>query len=339
VKSVLVTGGWGFIGSALVRRLIAQGMAVSVLDAGTYAAQPEALDTVRANPLLREVRGDVADAQALAGAMDPDIDTVFHLAAETHVDRSIDGPAAFVRTNVIGTACVLEAVARATPRPFVVHMSTDEVFGEAAAGTAFGPHSPYAPRSPYAASKAGADHLVSAWATTYGVGAAIAHAGNAFGPWQHPEKLIPTLVAHALAGHPLPLYGDGGHQRAWVHVEDLVDGLMALGHARPAGARVLFGPDAPTTNRALAEQVCAALDAMAPRADARPHASAITPVPDRPGHDRRYAVDPSAANALLGWRAGRTLDRTLADVVGWYVARAQAGLLAPRARLGLGGAR
>jgi dTDP-glucose 4,6-dehydratase len=339
-RSALVTGGCGFIGSALVRRLCAVGTKVTVLDLHTYAAQPEAIADVRGAPGFEEIVGDVGDASVCDRALAQRPEVVFHLAAQTHVDRSIDGPAPFLTTNVNGTAMLLEAIRRipAGEAPFLVHMSTDEVFGDAAPGATFSETSPYAPRSPYAASKAAADHLVDAWRTTFGVKSAILHSGNAFGPWQHPEKFIPTLISNALAGRPLPIYGDGLQERSWVHVEDLVDALILCFGASRNGGRFLIGPDVPTSNMAIASMVCDVLDQVAPREDGAAHASAFASVADRPGHDRRYAIDARHAHANLGWRQERPLEHSLPTVVSWYVDRVRAGKLQPQARLGLAGA-
>lgn len=349
MRTLLITGGSGFIGSALVRRVLAAGAwRVVNLDALTYAAHPDNLADVEADPRYRFVRCDLADPEATGDAFaEAAPDAVIHLAAESHVDRSIDGPAAFVRSNVTGTLNLLEAArvrrealdaaSRAAFR--VVHVSTDEVFGALGAEGRFGEASPYAPNSPYAATKAGADHLARAWATTYGLPVIVTNCSNNYGPRQFPEKLIPTVVLKAAAGEAIPVYGDGRQVRDWLHVDDHAAGLLAaLERGRP-GETYLFGGDAERENIAMVRAICDAVDRRrGGRARDR-----ITFVADRPGHDRRYAVDASKAAAALDWRPTTTLADGLDAVVGWYldnpgwVARARARGF-DGARLGLGAA-
>lgn len=325
---ILVTGGAGFIGSALVRELLDAGHVVRVLDALTYAGRAESLAAVRQAPGFDFVKADVADAEAVGAAFEgfrPD--AVAHLAAETHVDRSIDGPADFIRTNVSGTFVLLQQ-ARAwferltdeeRARFRFLHVSTDEVFGALGETGRFDEDSPYDPRSPYAASKAAADHLVRAWGHTWGLPVVVGNCSNNYGQRQYPEKLIPLLILKALAGEPLPIYGDGGQVRDWLHVEDHARALRLMLEAGTPGRTYAVGGDAERTNLQTATAVCAALDAMAPRADGAAHATALTLVADRPGHDRRYAIDAGRIRTELGWRPQVDFDEGIARTVRWYL--------------------
>lgn len=344
----LVTGGAGFIGSALVRRLISDGHAVLNFDLLTYAGDLRAVESVADADGYRFVRGDVADPAAVGAAMtDFAPDRVFHLAAESHVDRSIDGPDAFIRTNINGTGTMLQA-ARAWHEALpagrreafrFIHVSTDEVYGSLGPGDpAFTEETPYAPNSPYAASKAAADHLARAWHETYGLPVIITNCSNNYGPFQHPEKLIPTVIRKALAGEPIPVYGKGENVRDWLFVEDHVDGLIAAATDGQPGGKYNFGGNAERRNIDLVETLCALLDAERPRPGKAPHASLIEFVTDRPGHDLRYAVDAAHAQAALGWTPATGFEAGMARTVQWYLANG--GWLtrdpAELARLGLG---
>lgn len=327
-RTLLVTGGAGFIGSALVLHLVRDlGHTVVNVDALTYAANPRSLAPLDGDPRHRLVEADIADTgrmRALFSDVRPD--AVLHLAAESHVDRSIAAPGAFVRTNVLGTQVLLDA-ARAVfdgyepdkrERFRFLHVSTDEVFGSLGPQGLFTRASPYDPRSPYSASKASSDHLVRAWGHTYGLPVLISNCSNNYGPRQFPEKLIPLMILNALEGKPLPLYGDGGNVRDWLHVEDHVAALAAMLERGRPGATYLVGGNAERTNRDVVEALCARMDACRP--GPAPHARLIAPVPDRPGHDRRYAIDASDTIAELGWKPLRDFEAGLADTVDWYLA-------------------
>lgn len=327
---VLVTGGAGFIGSALVRELLAGGHEVLVLDKLTYAGSEASLAEVARNPRFQFLRADICDGAAVAGAFESfRPDRVAHLAAETHVDRSIDAPAVFVTTNVLGTQVLLDqalafwrALAADARQAFrFLHVSTDEVFGSLGAEGRFDETTPYDPRSPYSASKAASDHLVRAWGHTYGLPVIISNCSNNYGPRQYPEKLIPTLILTALADQPLPLYGDGLNVRDWLHVEDHARALVLMLGAGAPGRTYCVGGDAERTNLEVAHAVCAALDRLAPRDDGRLHASAIRLVADRPGHDHRYAIDAARIREELGWRPRRLFDEGIETAVAWYLSR------------------
>jgi len=329
---ILLTGGMGFIGSAVIRRLVrTTGATVINVDCLTYAASPEATEEAGADPRHMHVEADIADTAAMRAIFAThDPDAVMHLAAESHVDRSIDGPAAFVQTNVTGTLSLLEAALahwRALPKDRAErfrfhHVSTDEVFGHLEPGDApFTAATPYAPRSPYAASKAASDHLVRAFHATYGFPAFVTNTCNNYGPWQFPEKLIPLTIANALEGKPLPVYGRGENVRDWVHVEDHAAGLVAaLWRARP-GETHLLGAHAERRNIDVVRGICAMLDRLVPD-DAGPRERLITYVTDRPGHDFRYAIDAAPAMAALGWAPVHSFDSGLEATVRWYIANA-----------------
>ena len=343
---LIVTGGAGFIGSAAVCRAVGAGHEVLTIDKLTYAGRREAIAEVMGSPRHQFVHADVADESAVDGAFrDFDPDAVLHLAAESHVDRSIDDPAAFLDTNVRGTFVLLEAALRHWSRLHggrqarfrFVHVSTDEVFGTLAENGRFDATSRYAPNSPYAASKAAADHFVRAWHRTYGLPAMVTNCCNNYGPRQHAEKLIPTVIRHALADAPIPLYGTGGNTRDWLYVEDHVTGLMAaLHHGRP-GETYLFGRRCEVRNLDLAGMICALIDARRPRPDGKSYAQQITFVKDRPGHDWRYAIDPSHAENVLAWKATERLETGLAKTIDWYLANP--GCLTPANELGRLGTR
>lgn len=325
---VLLTGGAGFIGSALVRELLRRGHEVLVVDILTYAGVEASLSEFAGHPAYRFLKADIGDAAAMARAFaDFRPDRVAHLAAETHVDRSIDGPAVFIATNVVGTQILLDQAlaywrsldeaGRAAFR--FLHVSTDEVFGTLGAEGCFNEDTAYDPRSPYSASKAASDHLVRAWAATYGLPVAISNCSNNYGPRQFPEKLIPTLILNALAGQPLRLYGDGLNVRDWLFVEDHAGALrLMLEHAQ-AGRTYCIGGAAERTNRQVAETVCQALDRLAPRSDGRSHASGVVFVTDRPGHDWRYAVDSRRIGLDLGWRPSVAFEDGIRLTVEWYL--------------------
>lgn len=328
-KSVrlIVTGGAGFIGSTVARRALDEGATVVVVDALTYAGDPANLEEVKDRSGFAFVHADIRDADAMAATFrDHDPDAVLHLAAESHVDRSIDGPLNFVRTNVEGTAVLLEAARRhwrALPSARrdafrFHHVSTDEVFGALGPEGAFDEATPYAPNSPYAASKAGSDHLVRAWGATYGLPVIVTNCSNNYGPRQHPEKLIPTLVETLAAGLPAPIYGDGRNVRDWLFVEDHAEALLLALRRGAPGETYAIGGGAELANIDLARRVATILDALSPRAGG-PHADLITLVADRPGHDFRYAIDGGKIARALGWRPATSLDAGLETTVRWYL--------------------
>ena len=329
---ILLTGGCGFIGSAVVRRLIrATGHSVVNIDKMTYAASEEAVEEARGHARYLLLRADVADHAAMRAAFAThQPDAVMHLAAETHVDRSIDGPGAFVQSNVVGTYTLLD-VAReywaALPAErraaFRFHqISTDEVFGTLGAGDApFTETSPYDPRSPYAASKAAADHLVRAWHHTYGLPTIVSNTVNNYGPWQFPEKLIPLITLNALECRKLPVYGDGSNRRDWLYVDDHAEALVRIIETGRPGATYAIGGRQGRTNLEVVHAICAAVDARMPDPTG-PRARLISFVTDRPGHDFRYEIDPSRSEAALGWRAPHDFEAGLGRTVDWYLANA-----------------
>jgi dTDP-glucose 4,6-dehydratase len=322
---LLVTGGAGFIGSAVVRRAIAEGHEVVNLDALTYAANLANLDSVAGSNRYAFEHADIRDRAALdriLAAHAPD--AVMHLAAESHVDRSIDGPAAFVDTNVTGTYTLLEA-ARAFwdggARPFRFHhVSTDEVYGSLGPEGRFTETTPYAPNSPYSASKAASDHLVRAWGETYGLPVVISNCSNNYGPFHFPEKLIPVAILAALEGRPIPVYGTGANVRDWLYVEDHARALLAVVQHGRTGESYNIGGDAEATNLEIVRRICALMDEMRPAG--APHDRLIAFVADRPGHDFRYAIDASKIRAELGWAPSVTLDEGLRRTVAWYLENA-----------------
>ena len=321
---ILVTGGAGFIGSAVVRTAIAAGHAVVNLDSLTYAANLASLAPVAASDLYAFEHADICDRPALDAILARHApDAVMHLAAETHVDRSIDGPAAFLRTNLVGTFTLLEAVRAfwtqaGRPAGFrFLHVSTDEVFGALGDEGAFCETSPYDPRSPYAASKAGSDHLVRAWHHTYGLPVVLTNCSNNYGPYHFPEKLVPLVILRALAGQPIPVYGDGGHVRDWLHVEDHAEALLQVLARGRDGRTYAIGGGAEARNLDLVRAICGHLDDLRP--EGAPHARLITFAPDRPGHDRRYAIDAARIRDELGWRPAIRLQDGLRRTVAWYL--------------------
>lgn len=324
---VIITGGAGFIGSALVRHLVRdRNWHVANVDKLTYAANVESLKSVSREPNHRFFPADICDSAAMDAIFaDVEPDAVIHLAAETHVDRSIDGSAEFIKTNVVGTHVLLEAARRywsnldegERNRFRFLHVSTDEVFGTLAPGNFFTESTPYDPRSPYSASKAASDHLVSAWHATYGLPTLTTNCSNNYGPYQFPEKLIPLIILNAREGKPLPVYGDGRQVRDWLHVDDHVRALTQVVEHGRTGETYNIGGRAPMENIAVVEHICAALDVLRP--SPRPHRTLIVHVEDRPGHDRRYAIDPAKIEYELGWRAEQSFATGIAATVQWYL--------------------
>jgi dTDP-glucose 4,6-dehydratase len=330
VRRYLITGGAGFIGSAVVRHLIGETPhEVAVVDKLTYAGHLSSLAPVAANPRYRFFREDVADGRrmrAVIAAFRPDV--IMHLAAESHVDRSISAPDTFVRSNIVGTFTLLEAAlaywqehARTERHRFRFHqVSTDEVFGSLGTTGIFNEQSPYRPNSPYGAAKASADHLVRAWHTTYGLPVVVSHCCNNYGPYQYPEKLVPLMILNALEGRPLPVYGDGSHVRDWLHVDDHVRALMLVAERGRVGETYAVGANAELPNLAVVQAICAAVDARRPDQSAGPSGRLIQMVGDRPGHDFRYAIDASKIRNELGWRPREEFSSGLAKTVDWYLA-------------------
>jgi dTDP-glucose 4,6-dehydratase len=318
---LLVTGGAGFIGSAVVRQAIADGHEVINLDALTYAANLPNVESVASSNRYAFEEADIRDRAALDAIFarhQPD--AVMHLAAESHVDRSIDGPATFIDTNVVGTSTLLEA-ARAYwggTRDFRFHhISTDEVFGTLGETGAFTETTPYAPNSPYSASKAASDHLVRAWGETYGLPVVLSNCSNNYGPYHFPEKLIPVVILNALHGRPIPVYGKGENVRDWLFVEDHATALLAVAQRGRVGESYNIGGNAEAKNIDIVRRICALMDEMAP--EGRPHERLITYVTDRPGHDFRYAIDATKIRDELGWQPSVTLDEGLRRTVRWYL--------------------
>ena len=343
-RRVLVTGGAGFIGGAVVRRLLSGSEAlVFNLDKLGYASDLTSIEQLLTQLGARGqtpegasrhqlLQVDLVDAEATSAAVaaaDPDL--VLHLAAESHVDRSIDGPGAFIASNVSGTFNLLQAVrahwqqlpAERRERFRFLHISTDEVFGSLGPEGRFSEATPYDPRSPYSASKAASDHLVRAWHHTYGLPVVLTNCSNNYGPWQFPEKLIPVVILKAAAGEPIPLYGEGANVRDWLYVEDHVEALLLaatrgrLGESYCIGGAGDHGSPSERTNRQVVEAICAQLDALQPQG--APHSRLITLVRDRPGHDRRYAIDAGKITTELGWRPQHSFEQGLAATVRWLL--------------------
>jgi dTDP-glucose 4,6-dehydratase len=331
-RSLLVTGGAGFIGSSFVRLALAQPgvRAVVNLDKLTYAGHPENLAEITGDPRHHFVRGDINDAELVADLLRRhEVDAIVNFAAESHVDRSIDSPEPFLQTNVLGTFRLLETATRhhatlsgeraAAFR--VLHVSTDEVFGSLGpVDAAFSETHPHRPNSPYAASKAAADHLVRAYFHTYGAPVVTTNCSNNYGPRQFPEKLIPLALLNALSGRPIPIYGDGRHVRDWLYVEDHCAAIWQVLAAGRLGETYNLGGDCERSNLALVGELCRALDVISPRADGKSYREQITHVPDRPGHDRRYAIDHAKITRELGWRPRESLSTGLEKTVRWYLA-------------------
>ena len=321
---ILVTGGAGFIGSAVVRQAVDAGHSVVNVDVLTYAACLDNIRCVADNPLYSFEQVDIRDADAIANVFTRHKpDAVMHLAAESHVDRSIDGPADFMQTNIIGTYTILEA-ARAywqnTGKPSGFrfhHISTDEVYGTLGDTGMFTEDTPYAPNSPYSASKAASDHLVRAWAETYGLPVVLTNCSNNYGPYHFPEKLIPVVIIKALAGEPIPVYGKGENIRDWLYVEDHADALLTVLQKGALGRTYNIGGENEATNIDIVRMICALLDELCPTD--KSYAELITFVTDRPGHDLRYAIDPERIRTELGWRPSLTLEQGLRKTVQWYL--------------------
>ena len=327
----LVTGGAGFIGGNFVLDAVNRGIKVVNLDALTYAGNLDTLASLADNPRHVFVEGDIGDAGLVKRLLDEHRpEAVINFAAESHVDRSIDGPGAFVQTNVVGTLSLLEttrdywkaldATARDAFR--FLHVSTDEVYGTLGDTGRFTETTPYAPNSPYSASKAASDHLVRAFHHTYGLPVLTTNCSNNYGPYQFPEKLIPLVIAKALAGEPLPVYGDGLNVRDWLYVGDHCDAIRTVLERGRVGETYNVGGDAERTNITVVRTICALLDARRPLADGRARESLITYVKDRPGHDRRYAIDADKLKGELGWAPTVTFDEGMARTVDWYLENA-----------------
>ena len=324
----LVTGGAGFIGGNFVLDAIQRGVRIVNLDALTYAGNLDTLSALTGNPAHVFVQGDIGDRDLLAALLaEHQPDAIVNFAAESHVDRSIDGPAAFVQTNVVGTLGLLEC-ARDYWKPLegarreafrFLHVSTDEVYGSLGDSGKFTETTPYAPNSPYSASKAASDHLVRAFHHTYGLPVLTTNCSNNYGPYQFPEKLIPLIIAKALAGEPLPVYGDGLNVRDWLYVGDHCSAIRAVLERGRIGEVYNVGGDAERENITVVKTICALLDQRRPLADGRARESLITYVKDRPGHDRRYAIDASKLQGELGWAPSMTFEQGIAHTVDWYL--------------------
>jgi dTDP-glucose 4,6-dehydratase len=325
---VIVTGGAGFIGSAVVRALIAEGREVINLDKLTYAGNLQSLVSVEISPRYKFVRLDICDRAGVQALLDTEKpDAIMHLAAESHVDRSIEGPAAFVQTNVVGTSVLLEtalAYWRGLDAPRAArfrfhHVSTDEVYGSLGPTGLFREDSVYAPNSPYSASKAGSDHLVRAWFHTYGFPTVITNCSNNYGPFHFPEKLIPLTIVRGMKGQSLPVYGKGDNIRDWLYVEDHARALIAVLDKGRLGEVYNIGGNAERRNIDVVRDICGLLDEMLPDTAHRPHAGLISFVTDRPGHDKRYAIDSSKIRTELGWKPLESFESGLAKTVRWYL--------------------
>jgi len=329
MPTYLVTGGAGFIGGNFVHAARADGVRIVNLDALTYAGNLDTLQALEGDADHVFVQGDIGDKALVARLLaEHRPDAVVNFAAESHVDRSIDGPAAFLRTNVLATGLLLEAVrdhwrtlegpARADFR--FLHVSTDEVYGSLGPTGHFTEESQYAPNSPYSASKAASDHLVRAFHHTYGLPTLTTNCSNNYGPWQFPEKLIPLMIAKALSGEPLPVYGDGRNVRDWLYVGDHVAAIRAVLARGRVGEVYNVGGDAEQENIHVVRTICALVDERRPRLDGTRRESQITYVQDRPGHDRRYAIDSSKLRRETGWKPSRSFEQGIADTVDWYLA-------------------
>jgi dTDP-glucose 4,6-dehydratase len=329
ITTLLVTGGAGFIGANFVLQAVADGLRVVNLDKLTYAGNPDTLASLDGNDRHVFVQGDIGDRELVAKLLaEHRPDAVVNFAAESHVDRSIDGPAEFVQTNVVGTLALLEA-ARDYWRGLddgvrdafrFLHVSTDEVYGSLGAEGKFTEQTAYAPNSPYSASKAASDHLVRAFHHTYGLPVLTTNCSNNYGPYQFPEKLIPLIIQKALTGESLPVYGDGKNIRDWLFVGDHCSAIRRVLDAGRVGETYNVGGNAERENIEVVKAICALLDARQPLADGRPRESLITYVKDRPGHDRRYAIDSSKLQGELGWRPSQTFETGIAQTVDWYLA-------------------
>ena len=349
MATLLITGGAGFIGSNLVHHALAETSdRLVVVDKLTYAGSLLNLEGALQDPRVTFVRADIADAAAMAQVFsDARPDGVVNLAAETHVDRSIDSPQSFIETNIVGAFTLLEAARKhvatlAAPERLrfrFLHVSSDEVYGTLGPTGVFSEDTPYAPTSPYAASKAAADHIVRSYFHTYGLPTLITNCSNNYGPYQFPEKLVPLIILNALDRRPLPIYGDGGNVRDWLHVADHCAGLLLVLRQGQPGGKYNIGGGNERTNLEIVERICDVLDETQPGGAS--YRSLRTLVPDRPGHDRRYAIDATKIRRELGWAPARAFERGLRETVDWYVAHrewcdaVQAGRY-DRERLGLG---
>jgi dTDP-glucose 4,6-dehydratase len=330
---LLVTGGAGFIGSNFVIQAISAGLPVVNLDALTYAGNPENLAAIQDNPLYTFVHGDICDPALVAQLLrDHQPSAIVHFAAESHVDRSIAGPEAFLRTNIDGTFVLLQAaktyyssLSREAQEKFrFLHVSTDEVYGTLSpTDPAFHEDTPYAPNSPYAASKAASDHLVRAWHHTYGLPTLITNCSNNYGPYQFPEKLIPLMISNALAGKPLPVYGDGQQIRDWLFVLDHCSAILAVLRNGRVGETYNIGGGNQRANLDVVTTLCALLDELRPESPFIPHSKLLSYVPDRPGHDRRYAIDARKLESELNWHAQESFETGLRKTVQWYLSNSE----------------
>jgi dTDP-glucose 4,6-dehydratase len=321
---LLVTGGAGFIGSAVVRLAVAKGHEVVNVDALTYASCLDNVASVADSPLYRFEHADITDAPAMSRIFSRhQPDAVMHLAAESHVDRSIDGPGAFIRTNIDGTYTLLEAArefwtGKGRPGGFRFHhISTDEVFGSLGETGQFTENTPYSPNSPYAASKAASDHLVRAWHHTYDLPVLITNCSNNYGPFHFPEKLIPVVILRCLASEPVPIYGTGENVRDWLYVEDHADALLTVLQKGTPGRSYNIGGENEVRNIDLVRTICSILDRLRPGSVS--YSEQISFVTDRPGHDQRYAIDPTRVREELGWRPSVTLEQGLERTIQWYL--------------------
>ena len=350
----MVTGGSGFIGSAVIRRLVAEQYAQIVnIDILTYAGNEVTLINEADYPGYKHEKADIRDAQALRSLVnDYQPDAIMHLAAESHVDRSIDGPGEFINTNIQGTYNLLESVRAEDEKRLQLadqggrrirfhHVSTDEVYGTLGATGYFHEESPYQPNSPYSASKAASDHLVRAWAETFGTDIVVSNCSNNYGPYQYPEKLIPVVIHRALAEDAIPVYGKGDNVRDWLFVDDHATALLAVMSRGNSGRTYNIGGDSERTNLEVVETICRVLDNISPRA-AGLYADLITFVEDRPGHDFRYAIDADRIKTELGWRPQERFETGIRRTIEWYLANEDwvdtvGGTTATKTRLGLGG--
>ena len=328
MKTLLVTGGAGFIGANFVLQAVAQGHKVINLDKLTYAGNLDTLSSLEGNPLHEFAQGDIGDRQLVAQLLATHRpQAIVNFAAESHVDRSIDGPAAFVETNVVGTLGLLECArdywrslnGEAASQFRFLHVSTDEVYGSLGAEGMFTEQTPYAPNSPYSASKAASDHLVRAFHHTYGLPTLTTNCSNNYGPYQFPEKLIPLIIQKALAGEALPVYGDGRNIRDWLFVGDHCSAIQRVLEAGRVGETYNVGGNAERENIQVVKAICALLDSRRPLADGSKRESLITFVKDRPGHDRRYAIDSSKLQNELGWKPSQTFESGIEHTVDWYL--------------------
>ena len=328
-RTIAVTGGAGFIGSALVRQLIDEpDTRVVVVDKLTYSANPAFLTEIAASDRCAFVQADICDATAMAGMFrDHQPDAVLHLAAESHVDRSIDGPDAFIQSNIVGTFALLQEARRywqacstgRRDRFRFVHVSTDEVFGSLGPTGTFDAASPYRPNSPYAASKAASDHLARAWHETYGLPVIVTNCSNNYGPYQFPEKLIPLMIIKAVRGEPMPVYGSGDNVRDWLHVDDHAAALRLVVGRGDIGRTYTVSGANERTNLEVVHAICTLLDELLPASPHRPHARLVTHVDDRPGHDKRYALDGAVMQRELGWSPRQGFENGLKETIAWYL--------------------